>query len=51
MVICELIVSRRLTKKIVLTRLLVGHTHLDLDGKFGHLWVSLRVSYYFFKSL
>lgn len=44
MLICELIVSRGLTKKIVLTRLMVGHTHLDLDGKYGTLWVSLRVS-------
>ena len=44
LVICELIISQGLTKKLVLTRLLVGHTHLDLDGKFGHLWISLRVS-------
>ncbi len=46
MVICELIVARGLTKKLVLTRLMVGHTHLDLDGKYGHLWVSLRVRKY-----
>ena len=35
---CELLVARRLTKKIVLTRLLVGHTHEDIDSKFGVLW-------------
>ena len=41
--ICELLVSRRLTKKVVLSRLMVGHTHCDVDAKFGQLWVSLRV--------
>lgn len=42
-VICELLIIRKLTKKVVLTRLLVGHTHLDIDGVFGKLWTSLRV--------
>lgn len=42
-VICELLIIRRLTRKVVLTRLMVGHTHLDADGIFGVLWVSLRV--------
>jgi hypothetical protein len=39
---CELIVIRRLTRKIVLTRLPVGHTHCDIDGNFGRLWVHTR---------
>ena len=39
---CELLVARRLTKKIVLTRLLVGHTHEDIDSKFGVLWKHIR---------
>jgi len=39
---CELIVARRLTKKIILTRLPVGHTHEDIDSKFGTLWRFIR---------
>jgi hypothetical protein len=40
--LCELIVARRLCKKIVLTRLTVGHTHEDIDSKFGILWKRIR---------
>jgi hypothetical protein len=40
--LCELIVARRLCKKIVLTRLTVGHTHEDIDSKFGILWKKIR---------
>ena len=36
--ICELLVSRRLTRKAVLTRLPVGHTHEDIDAVFGKIW-------------
>lgn len=39
---CELIVHKRLTKKLVLTRLMVGHTHCDIDGVFGRLWLYIR---------
>ena len=39
---CELIVARRLTKKIIITRLPVGHTHEDIDAKFGVLWRHIR---------
>lgn len=42
---CELIVAKRLTQKIVLTRLPVGHTHEDIDGRFGVIWVSMRTSF------
>jgi hypothetical protein len=40
--LCELIIMRGLTKKIVLTRLMVGHTHSDIDATFGTLWSSIR---------
>jgi hypothetical protein len=40
--ICELLVSKRLTSKIYLTRLPVGHTHEDIDSKFGYIWKKLR---------
>ena len=36
--VCELLVSRRLTRKVVLTRLPVGHTHEDIDAIFGKIW-------------
>lgn len=40
--ICELLVIRRLCKKVVLTRLPVGHTHENIDGKFALIWVEAR---------
>lgn len=40
---CELLIARGLTKRIVLTRLIVGHTHADIDGVFGRIWTKLRV--------
>jgi hypothetical protein len=39
---CEMMICRRLCHKIVLTRLPVGHTHEDIDGKFGQIWLSAR---------
>jgi hypothetical protein len=39
---CELLVCKRLTMKVVLSRLLVGHTHCDNDGIFGRIWVKVR---------
>ena len=39
---CELIVALGITKRIVLTRLLVGHTHCDIDAIFGVIWKRVR---------
>jgi hypothetical protein len=39
--ICELLIARGLTKKIVVTRLPPGHTHEDIDGRFGVIWRDL----------
>ena len=38
---CELLVSRRLTRKVVLTRLPVGRTNEDIDSVFGKIWTYL----------
>ena len=36
--ICELMVARGLTKRVVMTRLPPGHTHEDIDAVFGKIW-------------
>jgi hypothetical protein len=35
---CEHLVTKRMARKILLTRLPVGHTHDDIDGCFGIIW-------------
>lgn len=40
--ICELLVARRLTRKVVLTRLPKGHTHEDVDAIFGNIWTYIE---------
>lgn len=42
--LCELLVAKRLTRKIVLSRLPVGHTHEDIDAVFGTIWTYLMNS-------
>jgi len=42
LLICEFIISKRLCKKIILSRLMVGHTHCDIDAVFGRLWKHMR---------
>jgi hypothetical protein len=44
MYFCELLIARRIVMRIVLTRLMVGHTHADIDAVFGQIWKRLRVS-------
>jgi len=45
LLMCELLIARGLTKKVVLTRLMVGHTHSDIDAVFGRLWTAIRSSH------
>lgn len=40
--ICEMLIIRRLCLKVVLTRLPVGHTHENIDAKFGIIWTAAR---------
>lgn len=40
--ICELLVAKRLTRKIVFTRLPVGHTHEDIDAIFALIWEFMK---------
>lgn len=40
---CELLVAKRVVKKVVLSRLMVGHTHADCDADFAHMWMKIRV--------
>jgi len=40
--ICELLVAKRLTKKLVISRLIVGHTHEDIDAVFARIWLAVR---------
>lgn len=40
--VCELLIIRRLCVKIVWTRLPVGHTHENIDAKFGVIWTAAR---------
>jgi len=41
--ICFLMVAKKLTRKIVLSRLLVGHTHEDIDAIFALIWEKMKV--------
>jgi hypothetical protein len=40
---CEWLVSVTPIEKLVLSRLPVGHTHEDIDARFGTLWKHLRL--------
>jgi len=40
---CEYLVAVTPIKQIVLSRLPVGHTHEDIDAKFGTIWTNIRV--------
>lgn len=43
--LCELLVARGLTQRIFLSRLMVGHTHEDIDGRFAKIWMRIRNAY------
>ena len=40
--LAELIIAKRLIRKLVITRLPVGHTHEDIDAMFAKIWVHVR---------
>lgn len=42
--LCELLVAKRVVKKVVLSRLMVGHTHADADADFSRIRTNSRVS-------
>lgn len=43
MYFCELLVASGVFRKVVATRLMVGHTHCDIDALFGRIWLHNRV--------
>jgi hypothetical protein len=45
LVICFLLVAKGLCTKVVLTRLLPGHTHEDIDALFALIWNMLKDEY------
>jgi hypothetical protein len=45
--LCELLIYKKLCKRIVLTRLIPGHTHEDIDSKFAIIWKSVRGTHIF----
>jgi hypothetical protein len=42
---CELLVARGVVSRIFLSRLMVGHTHEDIDGRFAKIWTRVRNAY------
>jgi hypothetical protein len=42
MAMLELLVVKRVFRKIVASRLMVGHTHEDIDAIFGRIWKHMR---------
>ena len=46
--ICEHLVAVTPIQSIILTRLPVGHTHDDIDAKFGAIWTGTRSRYMFY---
>lgn len=40
--LCEFLVAKGLTKHVVLSRLIPGHTHEDIDSKFAKIWTRIR---------
>ena len=42
---CEYLVSQTPIEEVVLSRLPVGHTHEDIDARFGTIWEHIRLRY------
>jgi hypothetical protein len=40
--VCELLIAKRLVRRIELSRLPKGHTHEDIDAQFAHVWTWMR---------
>jgi hypothetical protein len=45
--LCELLIHKGLCKRVELTRLIPGHTHDDIDGKFSLIWRGIRGTHIF----
>jgi hypothetical protein len=43
--LCELLAARGIIKRLHLTRLMVGHTHEDIDGRFALIWKRVRSAF------
>lgn len=40
--VCEMLIAMGLTERIEYCRLMVGHTHEDIDGRFGRIWLNIQ---------
>lgn len=49
--LCELLVAKRIVKKVVLSRLMVGHTHADVDADFSRIRTNTRVIFSFVSAI
>jgi hypothetical protein len=38
----EMLIIKRVFRKIVASRLMIGHTHEDIDAIFGRIWKHMR---------
>jgi len=43
--LCELLIAQGVCSKIVLSRLMVGHTHEDIDARFALIWRRIRAAF------
>ena len=43
--LCELLIAQGVCSKIVLSPLMVGHTHEDIDARFALIWRRIRAAF------